>query len=93
MQQQLKAESQEYLAWYNTRPPEVQRLIDRFKPGMAVAHEGQILYVMGYAETKDGPPGLYLTPIWPGRNYDEAVAGKRFVHAECLATLGGLEGK
>lgn len=68
--------------WVDSRPSEVQDLIRRFPPSATVTIEGEVHYVMGYQEVEKSPPGLLLTPICPGADYEGAVAAKKFVCAD-----------
>lgn len=70
-----------YARWLKTRPRAVQQFAAAypFLPGDTVAHGGETLWFMGYAEEADGRVGILVSQIDPARDYDGAVGSRQLI--------------
>ncbi len=80
----LTCSDDEYEAWLATRPPHVAKLARRFKPGTRiVTHKGPV-FVVGYAQEKDGSVAVLLTSETdPFEDYDKAIETRQCICSCC----------
>lgn len=65
--------------WISERPECVQRLAREFPIGTAFAMDGVTYHLFGYNESDM----LIVSKINPREHYDEALAAKEYIHADC----------
>lgn len=67
--------------WIKSRPASVQALARKFPIGAVIKIDGDVdHYILGYNENDM----IIITPIWPGDDYDAALAAKQYI---CAAHL------
>jgi oxalate decarboxylase/phosphoglucose isomerase-like protein (cupin superfamily) len=72
-------ETPEFKEWLASRPTSVQALYAEFPLGDTVEIPGESNHVViGYTENDM----LIVAPIWPGIDYDAAMAAKKYVCAK-----------
>ncbi len=80
-----------YEEWLKSRPPAVRALAEKYPPGTAFLIHGQPMYVFSYGEYKDGTTGIFVTPVWPGEDYEQAMEQRQPICACCLDKLEELK--
>jgi hypothetical protein len=78
------ADRAEFLAWYETRPEPIQRLIRSYPAGVGMSIDGRTAWVVSYCETEGGDPGVMFSHTDPRSDYEGAMAARFFVCADHL---------
>ena len=69
----------EYQAWVASRPPVIQEAAKKWPIGTTLVHDGERLWLIGWAEQADGGVTLIFSPINPFEDYDGAQAQKVYI--------------
>ena len=73
--------------WLNTRPPAIKALAEQFPPGSAVTVNNEVFFIIGYTEGKE-KSDLIVSKLNPVEDYEEAVATREYVCADCVKRMG-----
>jgi hypothetical protein len=74
----------EWKAWIESRPPEIQELAKRFPPGFSFEKDGTTLHLLGYHEGGTGQSSLIVSKIDPAKDWHGANENKQYICADHL---------
>lgn len=78
-----------FATWLKTRPKNVQDFAVKhsLQPGDTLEIDGNTFWFLGYGVHADERVGAIVTSVNPSDDYDQAVAQRKHISADCFETV------